>query len=316
MHGLAKATWLKAELTFEKYNDSSFSQAEKISREAINLYDKSPNRKELNGTYWRLGTALHSQSIFDDAVKNYDTAYVLSEKADDSLYMLYAVFTAAFCVGRKGDYAKSFEKVMQLHQLNTATNNPEWKAYETELLGNLYFALEDYSTALDYYRQSYDLSGFPNYQKLTLLYALNKQFDSARKYFGMAVADTAINKSLDFFASFSGKYYFLTGEYGAGIRDLMKSLEYQNEMHDVNQIMVSQIDLAKAYLFLRQNDSAFKYAQEAMAAGKEIGTSKTLRAAYKILSAVYENLRNPDSAYFYYKQYTVINDSVLNNQLN
>jgi hypothetical protein len=51
-YGTTRATSLKAELACEKDND--YREAEKLSREAITLYNKSPNKKGLNRTYWRL----------------------------------------------------------------------------------------------------------------------------------------------------------------------------------------------------------------------------------------------------------------------
>lgn len=89
IYGMAKATSLKAELLFEKYN--SYPEAEILSREAIDLYKKTANKKGLNKIYWRLATTLHSQGSFEAAIDNYDTAYNLSKKVGDSLFVSYCV---------------------------------------------------------------------------------------------------------------------------------------------------------------------------------------------------------------------------------
>ena len=114
-YGMAKATSLKAELAFEKYYD--FSETEKFGREAIFLYKKTTNKKGLNRTYWRLGTALHAQSKFPGAISNYDTGYNLSEKAGDSNYVFASMITLATVYMESGDYKKAFEKMLDLHQL-------------------------------------------------------------------------------------------------------------------------------------------------------------------------------------------------------
>ena len=75
---MARAISLKAELAFEKYNN--YPEAEKLSREAISSYKKTANKKGLYKTNLLLGMTLHSQSIFEAAINNYDTAYALSNK--------------------------------------------------------------------------------------------------------------------------------------------------------------------------------------------------------------------------------------------
>jgi len=298
---------VRADISFER--DNNYSEAETLSREAIDLYKKTSRKRGLNRSYWRLGTALHSQSIFDEAVRNYDTSYTLSGEIGDSLYVFYSAITAAGALYEKSDYKNSLERTMILHQLITNNNESLWKPWELANLGNIYFALEDYSSAVSYYRQVFD------YPQLTITFALNKQFDSATKYFNQTIADTADQRSLRFYLAFVGKYYLLLNENEKALPNLLRSLRYNKKSNDVNQAMLVLIDISKTYLGLKNRDSAFAYSSEAFAMGSRTGAGQIIKDASKILSLIFEYRRQPDSAYFYYKKYTVTNDSVLNDQV-
>ncbi len=200
---MARATALKAELAFE---NSKYPETEYLTREAISLYKQTPNKKGLNRTHWRLGTALHSQSVFDAAVDSYDTSHFLSKKIEDSTFIYYSSVTAAVVLSEKGDYKRCFDRLLVLHQL-TPTNSGA-KVWELRLLAQMYSALEDYSTALKYIKEVSALVE-PDYPLLATTFALNKQFDSAKKYYNLSIIDTSNKRANRFGLRFIGEFNFL-----------------------------------------------------------------------------------------------------------
>jgi tetratricopeptide (TPR) repeat protein len=181
--------------------------------------------------------------------------------------------------------------------------------WETVKLGDLNSAIGDYSTAINYYKQLDDKGD------LAQTFALNKQFDSAKKYFSLVIPDTSDQRGLRFYLAFAGEYYSLLNNYNKALPNLLRSLNYHKQYKDVNQIMRVLIDISQTYFALQNHDSAFKYAQEALAVARQTGAKQVLRDASKIVSSVYDYWHRPDSAYFYYKQYTTINDSLVNNKV-
>jgi len=95
----------------------------------------------------------------------------------------------------------------------------------------------------------------------------------------------------------------------------VRALGYHRQSNDINPVMETSRDIAKTYLALGHDDSAFKYGIETYTIAKQKDAKQFIRDASEILAAVYEHWRKPDSAYFYYKQYTAIKDSVQNNVL-
>ena len=310
-YGLARAISLRAEILFERYNN--YSETEKLSREAIIYYQASQNKKGLNRTYWRLGTALYSTSNFQSAINALDTSYYLSAQAQDSFYAFCALVVSANVYDDRGDCVRGFDKAWTLHQQIGLDTNSQWRAWETEILGNIYTYIEDYQTATKYYRQS--LQGLPVYDDLTLSFAHLQQFDSAEKYFKLDVPDTSDERGLQFHLAFLGEYYLLTRSPKKALPNLLRSLRYSRYYSDANQIMRALVDIAQAYLDLQKEDSAFKYAREAMDWSKRTGNKIIIRDAFKIISSIYDSRGGADSAYTYYKQYKQMSDSVVNDQI-
>ena len=308
-YGIAKALSLKAEISFDKYED--YPGTEKLCREAIDQYRSSPNKKGLHKAYWRLGTALYVLSSFDDAKNSFDTSYYLSREAEDSIYLLSSVEISCNNYLDKGDYANAFEKVLLFHQLIIAYSDQKLKSREFGMLGDLSFEIEDYNSAITYYKQ-----GLAGNEVLVKSFALNNQLDSAKKYFNLYIPDTSDQRKLRFYLKFSAEYYSSLNNYQKALPNLLRSLYYNEQSKDVNQVKRLLIDVSQTHFALQNYDSAFVYAQDALAIAKQTGAKKVIRDASKIISAVYDHRHRIDSAYFYYKQYITINDFFVNNKVN
>ena len=71
IHGIAEALSLKAEIASAGDN---YTAEETLSRQAINWYRKTSNKKKLAEAYLNLGFSMFTQSSFEEAAKNLDTA--------------------------------------------------------------------------------------------------------------------------------------------------------------------------------------------------------------------------------------------------
>ena len=141
------------------------------------------------------------------------------------------------------------------------------------------------------------------------------QYDSAKYYFNLRVVDTSTKKRLRDYLSGTGDWYFAQKQYSKALPYFIRSLSYHWQSNDINPVMETSRDIAKTYLALGHDDSAFKYGMETYTIAKQKDAKQLIRDASAVLAAVYEHWRRPDSAYFYYKQYATIKDSIQNNVL-
>jgi len=316
IHGIAESLSFKGEIELS----DNFAKAENLSREAINLYRATSNKKRLAATYLNLGFALYAQSFFTEAVKNLDTAYELYKKNGNASEMSHAISISGAAYEESGNYEKAFE----LHRkgLDIAIqNNDDWiRRFQLRKLGQLFGDIEDYKTALIYYRQAFVnlkpeviVNSFGVVALLTVAEAFTyeHQYDSAKYYY--RVVDTSNQRSYRFYLTSIGEFYFEQKKYYKALPNFIRAQNSHRQSNDRNPLMRTLLDIAKTYLSLGNNDSAFRYGYESLSMARQTGAKQVIRDASKILSSVYDHWHQPDSAYFYYKQSTTMKDSILNN---
>jgi tetratricopeptide (TPR) repeat protein len=313
IQGIAEALSYKGRI--EVISDN-FSAAEKLFRQSISWYRKTLNKKKLATSYAGLGYSLFAQSNFQDAIKNLDTCIKLSTQLEDSLNIWRSLNISTEIYHESGDNEKAFEKLSELHRFLSKHSNTRWKALELTKIGESYKYIEDYPAALKYFTQAYQITKPDNYDLLHLgeILSLNKKFDSADYYYSRV--DTGDDKRILRFYLFAiGENYFAQNQYNNALKNFLRSLPYHQQSADHNPEMQTLLSIAKTYLALGNNEFAFKYAREALAMATQTDARQNIRDAYKILSAVYDYWHQSDSAYFYYKQYTILNDSVVNERV-
>ncbi len=317
IHGIAEALSYKGEI---EELSNNFPAEEKLSREAINWYRNTTNKKRLPETYASLGYSLFVQGLFKEALKNFDSARAWDKKNGNTSGRYLAFSTAIYV--ESGNYEKAFEFARKGIDIAIQNNNDYSRRWQLLHFGSLFRGVEDYKAALEYYRQAFQnltpkaiFSDFDISQSLafTELFSLQHQFDSAKYYYGFA--DTSNSRTLRFYLTSTGEYFFLQKQYHKALLNFLRGLQYHQQFNDRNQVMRALLDIAKTYLVLTNDDSAFKYGNEGLSIATQTEAKQVIRDAYEILSSVYEHWHQPDSAYFYYKQYTTMKDSVQNNQV-
>ena len=307
INGLAESLSNLAEIETVNLN---FPAEEKLSREAIYWYRKSPEKKRLAKSHYILSHALYAESEFAEAIKNSDTAFFWQQKNGDLDGMYWTLSLAHWIYDAAGNYEKCFEVAKQCIDLATQMHNDSYKKEVLFQIAEFFLAIGDYEKGLEYYR----ILGAPAGVYAGIFMSL-KQYDSAKYYFNLRVIDTSSKKRLRDYLSGTGDWYFAQKQYGKALPYFVRALSYHRQSNDINPVMETLRNIAKTYLALGDGDSAFKYGIESYTIAKQKDAKQFIRDASQILSEVYEHWHRPDSAYFYYKQYTKIKDSVLGNVL-
>ncbi len=322
IHGIAEALSYEGEI--EDYSDNSLTE-EKLLREAIDWYEKTSNKKRLAETYLYLGDALYGQSYFAEAIKNLDIAYEWYNKNGNARGMYWALGLSGAVYEESGNYEKAFELDKKSLDMAIGNNDDGFRRFELTKIGYLFTTIEDYKTALEYYRQAFvnlkpeeiinghHLIHINQLLELAELFTCRHQYDSAKYYYGFV--DTSDQRAHRFYLVSIGGYYFSQKQYDKALPNFLRGLDYHKQYNDRNQVMGALLSIANTYLALGNNDSAFKYANESLSMAKQTGAKQVISGASEILSSIYDRWHKSDSAYFYYKKYTITKDSILNDQV-
>lgn len=326
IHGIAESISRKSRIAKHFYDD--FISSESLAKESLFWYGKTTNKKGIEAVYSELGFALFAQSKYDEAFKYAEKELERCKVTGDKSGIVDALATMGLIHFKKGNYDSSFYFYEQIRQIALTTKNQTWITTGASFgFGTLYRAIEDYATALNYYRQAFQKDNPENIKnridqdwntwvrvEYAELFSLNHQFDSAWHYYNLFDTSELKIKDLRIYLVSTGETYFLQKNYAKALQNFLRGLAYHKQLNDVNEVQRTLLDIAKTYFALNNNTAALKYAREGLAMSKQTKSKPFIRDGYKILNSVYDRLHQTDSAYFYYQKYIKIKDIVLSDQ--
>ena len=111
-----------------------------------------------------------------------------------------------------------------------------------------------------------------------------------------------------------GSLYMQRKEYGKALDYLQKALVIFKKGNDIALITWVLVDIGKSHLGLKQYTKALKYGRESLTMARRWVMKDPMWYAYEIHWNVYEALQQKDSAYFYFKKFVTLRDSLTDAQ--
>lgn len=306
VRGIAESFCPKAALYNHYLKD--YKEMEKMARESLKWFALTGNKKKIEIAYWQVAAALFFQQHYEEAIPYLDQSYYWSEKNVNKDWM-YNVLGFKYENYRDiGEYDKAFEAFQKTQQLNLIFDGKKNLKYEFYVLGELYRRIENYSAALNYYRdfvQMIDLNNDNIWFRISYpeLFALNAQFDSAQYYYNLIDSSTLNSHELRFYLVSIGELNLLKGESYLALGYLLRGLKYHREAGDMIQVRRALIDIGKTYAFLKQDKEALAVTREALDFSLSARAKQNIRDAYQILYEIYQRRNQSDSAFKYYTKY-------------
>ena len=317
-HGIAVALAFQAYIVNKHAND--FVQSERMARESLQWFAKTEDKGSITMAYYTLGFSLFAQSRFDEAILYFKKGQELAHRSGNGLEEVTFLSQVGAAYRERGDYEMAFDNLRQCVQLSESLNSPKLAKAQFLTLAGLFMQIEDYGSAQKYFQLAFS-PGKPeqadpwNLLVYTELLTRQHKYDSALYYYDRADSAHLGPAMIRTFLVSKGEYYLFRKDYTTALPYFIKSLSYQRQLNDCNQVMRCLQDLSRTYERLDQQANAFLCAREVLAIAKETNARQMIRDGSQMLSTLYEKEGRMDSAYFYYRRYITIKDSVLNDQV-
>jgi len=296
-----------------------FLLQEKISVQALQLYKNGKDQKVLAETYMNLALALFCQGQFDRSSEACLLAIQNSQKAGDKKGEGEALAILGSISFESGNYEMSFEYFNESLRIFKSIHDSYNIAILLIKLGDLYRLAGDRQTALNFYLESLKYPKGPTLEWHPLVdlgdtyYSLTP-YDSAlynqEKYIEVIKSLTVKSNYITFPRIRMAEIHIASKQYDQALALLLNDLELSKERNDKNQVMRLLLDIGRSYKGKRDYRKAFYFAKDLLRTALSHGANQYIRDGYKLMSVLYDHLHQVDSAYFYYKQYTSMKDSV------
>jgi tetratricopeptide (TPR) repeat protein len=318
IHGIAIARACQSLYTLNFTNN--FIRSESQAREALDWFSRTPDKSNISLAYYALGFAVFAQSRFEEAIHFLQQAQDYAQLSGDTSGVIKNLSLIGCAYREGGNYEKAFETYHRCIQMAEDAHFPDHIANEYFELAELFMQIDDYDTAKKYFYAGFHLNqpqSFYAWRIMTYAELLSHQhqFDSALYYYNTFDPTTMTPALLRTWLVSKGEYFLHQGKCQEAIPYFEKSLVYQRQLNDRNQIMRVLKDLALAYKGLGKDKDAFRYAKESLAIAEQFKARQFIRDNCQIIYSIYDKARQTDSAYAYYRLYNAMKDTVNNEHL-
>jgi len=227
----------------------------------------------------------------------------------------------------KGNYPKALEYNLKMLKIGEEIKDKKIIASALNNIGLVYWSQGNNSKTLEYYSKSLEIkkeigdkSGMGN----TLL-GIGSVYDNlgdtlkALEYFQEGLKlKREVNDQAGLAGALNniGNIYGKQKKYSEALNSFLQSLKLREQIGDKKGIASSLNNIGAAYANLENYELAKKYLTESLNLSTEIGVKEGIKNSYKALAELHERMKEPEKAIEFYKLYSDLKDTLINNQNN
>jgi class 3 adenylate cyclase len=263
------------------YFQGNYVEASINWEESLKIYESIGDEWGAANLMSNLGAVYSMQGDDAKAVDYLLRSLKISERSGDSL----RIATCLMNIGTIYSYNptaldKAIDHYKRAIIISESINNLPAIGTSALGLGDSYYQLKEYDTALIYLKKS--------------LAAFEDPFDSAATLNSM------------------GKVYAAIEDYETAIKFQKQAFEAARKTDAILEMTLSLIGLANTYKMMGDFKMAIRYFKEGQQYAQEIGSNHDVKDAYEGLALSYAELSDYRSAYLFQKLYSQIKDTIYN----
>lgn len=321
------------------YNKRPVPELKRYADSAKTIALKLPNRDNLRKFYFRLGVVHHGKGEFAEALEIYKEGVALVSKEGDKNLQAGFYMSMSDIYNKITDYANAIDVSEKALKLYADLNNQSGQASIYNNLSGTYIQLKDYTTAYKYATKALPIFEADGLQsrgvasiKLVIANILLNADDASLQRIGNA----GKNRYQRIIKLLKESIPIAEIEKDLGLKSEMliamaTSFEKLNQIKDATRAYELAVDvavqgpdlnvLAATYgtvgrFFHRQqiNRKGVSYLHRALDMSTQSGLLDVEREAAESLSSYYERQKQMDSAFYYYKRFSNVENQIFNKE--
>jgi len=322
--GLAQAFSNKSRIAKKFDGDNNVS--EQMGDSALFYYNESFDKPQIQDLFYNLIWTELSKCDIQKAIQ-YSQAFYDGAKATNDQHAILKYLSAVSAINRKvGNYEESFSYATDMRKIATKENNKYWLAAGTIELARLYKLTGDDTLALGYFREVNSMNnskallnelsegGLMNFQtEFAELYARLNKFDSAWQILKSLQPSNIVEAEM--LRASAGAVNMEQGNFQEALEDFQVALNGSLRRNEVGEVVRAQLNISDANLKLNNLKEAIFIGRQGLALALQAKLKPFARDGFRTLSLAYDRLNRMDSSYYYFNQYSIYKDVVLNEQV-
>ncbi len=302
---------------------SKYNLAEKYYKKALESHKKTNNKQGLSKVYNNLGNIALYKNNYDDALNYYFKSLEIKLKLDDKNAIAITYNNIGMVSALKGKYDIAISYYLRALNIFELTGNNNDKAETYNKIGNVYIswnklkkAKNNFFTAIKILKKTENKKALGRcYNNLGLVYSLENNNELALQYYLHALqifSTTESSKELSNIYLNIGDIYYLQQAYNDALFYMEKAyrIAYDNNF----KLELGKALNAMSKTYYQQNNliKSFNFLLKSIDINKQIKNSELLINNYETLRDIYLQKHDYKNAYFSYKNYITLRDSIFN----
>jgi len=265
------------------YSMGNFKKAEGELNLALKNYEGIKNNTGIMACLSMLGTVNTVQNNYPLALNYYQKVIRLGEKTKEDLTIGVTYTNMGVIYSEMKNYEMALKYFQEGLSFSTKINSQVGIAGGMANIGNVYFQTKQYEKALSYYREA-----------LTKNIEIDNKLGIAREYGNV------------------GNAYMELKNHNEGYQNFQKALEINESIKNKKGTSVSLLGIGKYFQENKEYSKALNFFKKAIQLATEIKVIDVQKEGFDNLSTVYEKMGLMDSAFFSFKKYVELKESIDN----
>ena len=293
-------------------------------QKSLSIYRSLKDRKNESMMLDNIGTAYGGKSDFYKGLEYNLMALKLAKEINYTEEEARALFLSAQMYQGLGNYTRGLDVCFEALTLGKKAGALKMYSSIENCIGGLYYDAGQMDNAAKYFKDAADDARKYNKDRRTELIALSNLGNVLfiKRKFNEALEIQ--NQCKDFFKTSGNKYLVAQSlvtiahiksamhKKDEALQDYREALEIDRELNKNDLISLTMLNIACVEDDLKNNKSALEYAHGALHFAELANSPKARKDAYKVLYLLYDNYKNLPQAYYNYKKFISLSDSLLN----
>jgi len=305
----------------------NYPEALNYHQDALNIFQKKDDEEGIALTYLYIGSISSFLGDYADGLKNFLSALEIAQKSGFKKTTAHAYNNIANLYLTQGNYSVALKNYFLSLKISEELNDKQGIIKYYNNIGTAYWKQGNYTDALKYFNASLEIAEEINnkdgittaHNNIGTILSIRGNYSEALKSFRISLK---LAEELENLRGISNAYnnigniYALQGKYSEALKSLFKTLEIRESIGYKEGIISAHNSLGQVYMEMKNTIAANKHLQKALELSLEIGNKEEVRNSYKNLSQLDSLQGNFKGAYHYFRLYSDIKDSILNEASN
>jgi len=267
------------------YLRTDFALSRAFADSAFGAASRSANAKEIINSMVNKGTSFYYAGEHNVAMTLYVQALEFADSINDPSLQARALNEMGGLQRKQGDLDLAKETLTKALELSRLANDNGSIANSMNNLGVVYDMLEQYTEAMALYEESAEIK-----RKMGDTYGLTFNLDNM------------------------GQVATKMGEFEKGEAYLKEAARLREELGDQTSYAITINNIGELYMMKGDQKTALSYFQQALSTAEKLNYKDFKRHLYMVISDTYKNQGNYSAALDYFSKFSVLKDSIYNEQ--